>query len=232
MDPWGLETIGIKMGTISNPYFYNDNRVDILVLGNVQEMETGIYCNMRNIATVCGAGIGWGQYDDGRSFANFDFYKGVDSYRIRMDFDNVCAGEYASDVRVLKNNFQVTAGDPVFDMLQSQNAQFFLEQGEYGDSSLRVQAKMSTMFWLCEQDAKYEYFWAAYEISEDICDMFPWTDRQQVLDMISQNPLLSVNFDAVDALINPSGIPTSWKDLATDILIQNYGGTINEPIFY
>lgn len=115
----------------------------------------------------------------------------------------------------------VYKGDPVYDMLEKQDAHFFLAKGEYEDESLRVQAKIPTMFWLYEQDGIYQYVKATYEMAERAVEAYPDYSLQDALNILMYEPFINIDYDALVDILNRNNAKT-FEDMVFDAIKTFY----------
>jgi hypothetical protein len=198
VDPMGLYTAILNSG----PW-------GLFVLGNVDSYSSGVYCDLRDMVDVSSyPGIQWYSYGNTGTahvtFNNKDAY-----YKISIYFDSLEAGTFASDISVYKNNIKVDSNDPVKHMLDTQQAYFFLKEDDYG-GGIKVQAKMSTMFWLFENNFMYQQFEMIYQLAVDINREFGY-DIQDVLDAIGDDEAFWMDF---------SGKMPSYDDIFAEVLTK------------
>lgn len=106
-------------------------------------------------------------------------------------------------------------------MLEKQDAHFFLAKGEYEDESLRVQAKIPTMFWLYEQDGIYQYVKATYEMAERAVEAYPDYSLQDALNILMYEPFINIDYDALVDILNRNNAKT-FEDMVFDAIKTFY----------
>ena len=190
VDSWGLETVEL-----------NDRPDSKSVFGNVKEKETGLYANLRNLVTNAGGEIYWIPFvnqNGGTAVMQFRRWNegNFDLYKIAIKFDSLEENTYASNINVYKEDELITdSNDSVIKMLNTQQAYFFIEKGEYNDESIRVQGKVSTVLWMMQKDTMYQYINAAYDIAKLVISKNPDISMQTVLYYLGEQPLFEVHTD-------------------------------------
>ena len=196
LDPSGEYTIGVSM-----PGYIIEAR-------NVAEYGSGVYCDLRGLADLSGAGITWVSYGN-TAVSEIYFNKNDSRYKIRLTFNEMWDGKYADSVQVYKNDVEVDNNDPVKSQLQEQTAYFFLKKSENGEG-LRIQAKMYTMLDLFGNKSVRDWFTASYEIAL-MGEKYYSLGKQEVLDYLRNQPLFSIDL---------SGKMPTYDDILAKILLK------------
>ena len=175
---------------------------------NLDFYDTGVYCDLRDLVNNMPAtkyiGLEW--YNTGDSASTIiSFNKGESRYQIKIGFNSVTDGSYASSVNIYKDGNVVGSDDPVKQLIDGQNAHFFLKADENGDG-LKVQAKISTMYWLFEQNPAYQYLEALICMAQDEHND-EGIDLQTCFDDLGNTPLVEIDFGF--------GVP-SYQDILKD----------------
>ena len=211
VDSLGLEEVPVSVG------------IDTFLFRNMEEKETGYYCDLRAIVGVVDVirpdtTYLNSQVSDGKLMVSIGFQNGEDQYTIALNFDSMEAGTYASQIRIYKNSLetwdsQVGADDRIATTLREQSAYFFLDYGENGangvdDShNIRVQCKVSTMFSIMESSSMGELVIDSYELAKNISynenitlqdALYEVHDRMFNVDISPP----SNDIEAMDAIIN------------------------------
>ena len=193
VDPLGLWIVGVTP--------FDGMKTD--VIANVQEMDTGVYAGLRDIANFSkrNYSLSWEDNGDG-AIATYSIKSGTYAgYIMHIKFDSKKEGTYASEITyeyegdIGSVDITNATTNTVRDKIKAQNACFFLKKDENGPG-LVVMAKLETILDINGCKDKAKYIFGVLELAQiDVnCGN---KDYQKNLDKWSKVPLIGFDPEGI-----------------------------------